>query len=175
MIVTCFRTRWAFTKTTLAVMSNSLAISAPGRSRKIRCSKQAQVRVEVRARHRFQSVLEDLGAVQLGPCFTHLHAVCGGGLEHVASPSVQGLVVGGLSPRLVDQRVERQAEQPGAELAPCPVERVDLSEQLHEDVLDDVIRIGLVETLLAQEPEEYRPVDGVELAIVRGPAGRSRQ
>ena len=70
----------------------------------------------------------------------------------------------GPPPGVVDQRVVRHAEEPAPELAFRPVVGLDLAEQLDEDVLDDVIGIGLVQALLAQEGEQHGPVNGVELA-----------
>ena len=167
MARTCFKTRQAFTKTALAVMSSSLAISVPGRSRKSPLLETGPGPGRSSARDTVSSaclrILVRWSLAHASAIFTLSEGVR---LEHVAEPIRPGPCCRLACRRALSISVlMRQAEQPGAELAPCPGRYVsNLAEQLHEDVLDDVIRIELVETLLAQEPEEHRPVDGVELA-----------
>jgi hypothetical protein len=40
---------------------------------------------------------------------------------------------------------------------------LNLGKQFDEDVLDDVVGVRVVQALFAQESQEHRPVDGVEL------------
>ena len=103
-----------------------------------------------------------------GPFLLHPDAVGGGRPEDVENPSVQGLLAAGQAAGMVDERVVRHAEKPAPEAAFLSVVGVDLAEQLHEDVLDDVIGIELFQALLPQMSQQHRPVNAIELTPALG-------
>ena len=69
---------------------------------------------------------------------------------------------------MVDECVVCHAVKPAPEAAFLPVVGVNLAEQLHEDVLDDVIGIELFQALLPHVRHQHRPVDRIELTLALG-------
>ena len=81
--------------------------------------------------------------MHLGPFLFPQDAVGRRRPEDVENPAVQGPLAAGQPTDMVDEGIVRHAEEPAPEPTFRPIVGVNLAQQLHVNLLDDVDGVGL--------------------------------